>query len=193
MAEESPVLLPPAEESIEAETEPALEPEPESGESTLEPSSEPGFVCDCEPLMHSACAGLPFYNRHEGKRYCILHYPSTEKSEGFYPAFNRKINAEDFDFRGVFFPGYVSFSDHQFNHRAVFISATFSGEADFSRATFKEEAYFSKATFCAEVLFREATFEAKADFFSVRFTREANLASVSFVGVADFSQAVFLR
>lgn len=191
MAEESPVLLPPEEEFIEAETDLALEPEPESGEPTPAPTSEPGFVCDCEALMHSACAGLPFYDYHESKRYCVLHYPSTEKDEDFYPAFIQKINAGDFDFRGVFFPGLVYLSDHHFNHRAVFSFATFSEEADFSRATFEEEAYFSKASFCAEVFFKEATFKAKADFFSVKFSAEANLGSVTFSGVADFSQAVF--
>lgn len=191
MSEESPTPLPPAEESIEAETGTAPESEPETGEPEPEATSEPGFVCACEPLLHSACAGLPFYDYHEGRRYCVLHYPSTEKSEDFYPAFSRKISAGDFDFRGVFFPGYVSLSDHHFNHRAVFSFATFSGEADFSRATFEKEAYFSKARFCADVLFREATFKAKADFFSVKFNREANLGSVTFSGVADFSSATF--
>jgi hypothetical protein len=152
--ESSPPLLPSDEESIEPESDTALEPEPESRELPSNSTGEPGFVCACEPLMHSACAGLPFYDYHEGKRYCVLHYPSTEKSEDFYPAFSRKISAEDFDFRGVFFPGYISLSDRHFNDRAVFISATFAGEADFSRATFKKEAYFSKARFRADGLFK---------------------------------------
>jgi len=54
--------------------------------------------------MRSACAGEPFYKEHEGKRYCVLHFPGKEKSAGFKAAFQRKLENKDFDFGGVWFP-----------------------------------------------------------------------------------------
>src|SRR5262249_17464435 len=41
------------------------------------------FVCDCEEWMRTACAGEGYYKEREGKRYCVLHYPSKEKAEDF--------------------------------------------------------------------------------------------------------------
>ena len=91
MVEESSPLLPPAEESIEAETDTAFEPEPKSDEPSSEPASEPSFVCGCENLMRSACTDEPFYKEHEGKTYCVLHYPSAEKSIEFQATFHRSL------------------------------------------------------------------------------------------------------
>src|SRR5713226_4355584 len=96
--------------------------------------SESAFVCHCEELMRSACAGEPFYKEHEGKRYCVLHFPGKEKSADFEQALQRKLENENFDFRGVWFPDKPPFERFEFTTTANFISATFSAEADFSYA-----------------------------------------------------------
>jgi len=103
MVEESPPLFPPVEESIEGEPDTALDPEPESGEPTLEPASEPGFECDCEESMRSACKGLRFYKELESRSYCVLHYPGKEKAQDFKQALQKKLASNDFNFRGYGF------------------------------------------------------------------------------------------
>src|SRR5205809_4044926 len=112
MAEESAVPLPHAEESIEAETDTALEQELGSGIPPPEPTSEPSFVCNCEESMRSACKGLPSYM---DLGYCVLHYPGVEKSADFKAALDSKLNKKDFDFRGVWFPDEVDFSGFEFS------------------------------------------------------------------------------
>lgn len=146
MAEESPVPLPPAEESIEAETDAAVEPEPDPGELATEPSSEPGFVCDCKEWTRSACEGLPFYKEHESRLYCVLHYPGKEKSSDFKAALDSKLNKKDFDFRGVWFPDEVDFDGFEFSAAVDFSSATFGADTCFSSATFSAYAEFRSTT-----------------------------------------------
>ncbi len=201
MVEESSPLLPPAEESIEAETDAGLEPEPESGEPTPEQSSEPGFVCDCGRWMRSACKGLPFYNVHESRRYCVLHYPGKEKSADFQAALDSELIKGDFDFRMVWFPDVVDFSDVEFSENAdfsyaffraaaFFISATFSAGADFSYATFSGNADFGSATFSA-AFFSCAKFSGVASFSYATFSTAAEFSYATFSGAAEFDHAVF--
>ena len=49
------------------------------------PTSEPesDFVCDCPRWQRGACEGETFYKEHEGKRFCVLHFPGKEKSADF--------------------------------------------------------------------------------------------------------------
>src|SRR5436309_13612799 len=94
-----------------------------------EPESD--FVCDCEWSMRSACAREPFYKEHEGKRYCVLHFPGKEKSTAFEKALQRKLENKDFDFRGVWFPDELWFAKSEFTTAATFRGATFSAEANF--------------------------------------------------------------
>src|SRR2546428_13443650 len=92
------------------------------------PTSEPesAFVCDCEEWMGTACAGLPFYEEREGKRYCVLHAPNRGKRVDFDKAVQQKLRKNDFNFQGVRFSDEVSFSNVTFAFRANFPSATFS-------------------------------------------------------------------
>ncbi len=53
------------------------------------------FTCDCEAGMRSACDGEPFYKEHEGKQYCVLHFPGGEKSASFEEALRRKLDADE--------------------------------------------------------------------------------------------------
>jgi Pentapeptide repeats (9 copies) len=190
MAEESPVLLPPSEESIEAETDTALEPEPESGEPTPEPASEPSFVCGCKEGMRSACKGLPFYKAHESLRYCVLHYPGKEKVVAFNRTLERKLAENDFDFCGVWFPEPVDFRDVVFN-AASFWSATFTSSASFGSATFNERTSFGYATFNADAFFSAAEFISEASFQGVRFGADAYFVRTSFTEEVCFEDARF--
>src|SRR5258708_3569507 len=142
------------------------------------PTSEPesAFVCDCEEWMREACAGEPFYRKLEDKRYCVLHFPSKEKTADFEQALQRKLGNEDFDFSGVWFPDKPPFEDYEFGTKANFISATFSARADFSVATFSAEASFVSATFSAAADFSLATFSAKAEFSDATFADHVRFA-----------------
>ena len=132
--------------------------------------------------MRSACSGEPFYKELESKRYCVFHFPGKEKSADFRIALQRKLDAEDFNFSGVWFPREVSFS--QMN---------ISTDADFSRATFIADADFTKTTFSADATFSDAVFNGKAEFWSAVFSAEANFCGAKFrgEGEADFIGATF--
>src|ERR1041384_5029359 len=101
MPEDSPPPLPPAEEAPAADAEPAAAPEPERAEPSSAPITEPLFVCECAEWMREACDGLPIYRKHTDKKYCVLHYPGKEKAVEFESAFQEKLQARDFNFRGV--------------------------------------------------------------------------------------------
>src|SRR6266571_1114211 len=132
MVEESSALLPPGEESAEAETGRIPEAELESGQPAPEPAGGPDFICDCEEWMRSACMGLPFYKEHESRRYCVLHYPGKDKTADFKAALDRKLKERDFDFPGVWFPDEIDFKGFKFSAAANFSYATFSAAANFS-------------------------------------------------------------
>jgi len=202
MAEESPPLSPPAEESIEAETDTAPEPEPESGEPAPETASETGFVCGSEERVRSACKGLHFYKEHESRRYCVLHYPDKEKSADFKAALDGKLNNKDFDFRGVWFPDEVDlrsfefsadadFSNAQFRTNAYFDDATFSANARFSHTAFSADANFNLAKFVEFANFSEAKFGAKARFLAAKFSANAGFRDARFSADASFCGATF--
>src|SRR2546423_8162929 len=99
-------------------------------------TSESNFVCDCEEWMHSACSEEPFYKEHEGKRYCVLHFPDEEKSTDFDKALQRKLADKDFDFLGVWFPEDLVFWDFGFATKANFRYAYFHSKVSFDSARF---------------------------------------------------------
>ena len=126
--------------------------------------------------MRSACVGEPFYKEHEGKRFCVLHFPCKEKSADFEKAFLRKLEKKDFNFRGGWFPDRLSFSNRDFD-----------GDVDFSFATFGKYADFRSATFSVAD-FRSATFSAAADFTHSKFG-EANFGNATFSELVSFNSA----
>ena len=172
MVEEPSPLLPLAEESIEEEAE--------SDATAPEPTSEPGFVCDCEGFVRSACEGLPFYKEHENQRYCVLHYPGKEKSADFKTALDSKLSDKDFDLRGVWFPTELwEFWSRDFDALVMLDHAVFSANVRFSKTTFCGQASFSDATFSGDADFTDTTFRASVDFSKTRFSK------------SDFSGAKF--
>ncbi len=154
-------------------------------------SPESDFVCGCVRWMRSACAGEPGYQEYEGKRYCVLHFPSKEKAPDFKKVFQRKLENKDFNFAGVWFPDEVSFAKVEFGTKADFSLATFTAAADFHFAKFGAAASFYSAIFTATADFRFATFSAAANFVEARFSAAADFNLVKFGATASFSSATF--
>jgi uncharacterized protein YjbI with pentapeptide repeats len=171
--------------------------------SEARPTSNAPFVCECEKDVRSACAGETFYDEHNNKRYCVLHFPGNEKGTAFVEAIERKLQAKDFNFRGVWFPDEAKFSSKNFQSTVDFSKATFNARANFSstnfkganflEATFNGEANFEHTTFDAPVVFKRATFKRKADFYKAAFGREAQayFEYACFSTEADFRKTVF--
>src|SRR5215217_3549547 len=76
-----------------------------------------------------ACDGLESYGKHKDKQYCVLHFPSKDKEPIFRDALRAKWAHNDFNFSGVYFPGFLDFEAFEF-----------TSEADFSNATFEDAA-----------------------------------------------------
>ncbi|MDQ3746131.1 MAG: pentapeptide repeat-containing protein [Acidobacteriota bacterium] len=161
-----------------------------SSSSTTEATTEatPAFICDCDEKVRSACKGLSFYRAYENKQYCVLHYPGKEKSIAFAEALKKKLDAEDFNFRGVRFTDAVNFRKFTFTKPVSFVNAIFEKGANFRSATFSGTANFVHATFSATANFDKAIFSGPVYFVSMTFGKEVrfNLATfndeVRFVG-----------
>jgi hypothetical protein len=153
--------------------------------------AEPDFICDCDEWMRDGCDKEPFYREHEGKRYCVLHFPSKEKSADFRRVLQRKLENKDFNFPGVWFPDPLFFDEFEFDQRVNFNSATFSGEALFYAVTFSAGVEFNRATFSAAADFKVATFSAMADFSRASFGAAAEFSSATFSAKAEFTSATF--
>lgn len=145
----------------------------------------------CAAREPSVCKELPFYKEHDGQRYCVLHYPGKEKLVAFWEALIRKLNAKDYNFRGVWFPNSPFFRDFTFSTPVIFAWATFSEGADFRRTTFSGEANFTCAEFNADAMFDIATFSAEARFEGARFGAEASFEEARFGGEVEFQDATF--
>lgn len=151
-----------------------------SGAKPTARSQETTFICDCGRFARSACVGEPFYGEYEGKRYCVLHFPGSSKIGSFDAVIERRIKANNFNFRGVWFPNNRSFSGFEFDAEADFSKAFFNKIADFSKAVFNKNSDFISATFKEAVIFSKAKFKAKAFFGNATFSQ-----------LADFSGSIF--
>jgi hypothetical protein len=121
----------------------------------------------------------------------VLHFPGDEKKKDFKETFTKKIEDNDFDFRGVWFPDKVHFAKFEFTAAVNFNDATFSAEVDFTFTTFSTAASFSCASFIKGVHFGGARFRADADFSGAIFGAEAGFYETNFSGKADFNSAKF--
>jgi uncharacterized protein YjbI with pentapeptide repeats len=158
----------------------------------------------CVQAFTGACASESFFREHDGKRYCVLHFPDADKKEAFDVAVKKKVEAQDFNYREVWFPngpryGAIQvdkpsdFSFAVFNEGASFYGTTFRAEVKFEGATFIEDASFGGATFVAKVDFKSVTFCKKADFNKARFEAYADFWRCTFTGDAEFRDTVFLQ
>jgi hypothetical protein len=141
--------------------------------------------------MRSSCAGEPFFREHEGQPYCVFHLPLADKSDAFYEALQKKIDKQDFNFKGFWFPVNSNFAIFSFRKPVDFSEATFSAEAGFFHATFNEYVNFEETIFNARANFRGATFQQDAYFASARFTATVDFRETSFSEWANFPGAVF--
>jgi uncharacterized protein YjbI with pentapeptide repeats len=165
-------------------------------------TSKPSFISDCEGRVRSACHGEASYDDSEGGKWCVLHYPNKKKRGQFDRLRQWKIEHNDFDFCGAWFPTEANFEDFVFNANANFSKATFSEGgnfryaefkgADLREATFNGEAKFSAATFSEDAYFREVKFGADANFGKVKFGAGVDFSKARFNGDAYFRRAVFL-
>jgi hypothetical protein len=164
--------------------------------------SPPDLICECRSSFSSACEGLPYFGKHEERGYCILHYPSGNKSKKLSEVLHEKINNGDFNFRGTWFPADLKVKDVYFDKLVDFTGAVFNGEtiftdsyfedgADFSDAIFQKEVYFSGATFVGQAIFHNTTFQRLAYFPRATFEAAAKFESATFSGEADFTTVTF--
>lgn len=153
------------------------------------PTSEPeyAFLCDCEEQMRSACEGEIFYAGHNGRRYCVLHFPGGKSK--FWEALYRKLDRNDLDFRGVWFPGPWPSENVHFATDANFNSANFEGEVDFEGASFDGDADFSGATFKGGAHFSDVTFKS-VDFSGTTFRHGGSFVRSTFA-MTNFRHAHF--
>lgn len=162
----------------------------------------PTFVCDCDEKFRSACQALPFYHEHGGKRYCVLHFPNVNKAADFGAALRQKLDAEDFDFGGAWFPDAHSFRGLRFGRAAIFkgvffnapmsfIHSEFDQYADFTDAVFNDGVEFTLATFHSGAYFADAQFRSKADLNWIKFEKDVNFREAVFEGEAVFEHSTF--
>ena len=156
---------------------------------TSETQSE--FICACHEWMRPVCAGEPFYKEHEEKRYCVLHCPEKDKGADFARAVEKKLLNQDFDFRGVWFPGESSFDSLEFTKAADFQFATFLAKASFDRARFTAAADFRDAAFMGEANFFKTDFQGYVYFTRTVFHGDAVFTNADFGSRAFFNHATF--
>lgn len=159
--------------------------------SSPTPGNARAFVYKCAHRPRNACCAEIFDKEHDGKRYCVLHYPGPEKSEDFKKVLDRKLNAQDFDFEGTWFPDKLSFQEFAFTGNANFKSAQFRTAVDFREAKFSADADFREARFNAGTNFRETKFRAGADFREARFSADADFTMAQFGAATYFAMAHF--
>ncbi len=170
--------------------------------------------CQCEWVPDEHC-DEPYYKEHNGRRYCVLHYPDAEKQEDFLRALENRLdesNVKYLSFVGVWFPDPVhlsgksftslaDFSHARFNSDVEFIESHFDevrfvgshfkGQADFTESQYDGIADFSGAQFEQPVSFSRATFSHEGRFFRTQFADFANYSGAEFEDEAYFNLAVF--
>jgi uncharacterized protein YjbI with pentapeptide repeats len=130
---------------------------------------------------------------------CILHSRKVDKDKDgdFTTAVKRKLQAEDYDFRGVLFPGpfnmrkLIGQEKFTFTKPAYFFMAAFMGEADFTGVTFQERVDFSGATFQEWTDFSEVTFFKRSEFMEATFKEGLKFDKAMFKDVSVFTKATF--
>ena len=143
------------------------------------------------PMVKCEFHAIP--DDHEG--LCLLHSRqlNKDKENVFTNLIEAKLKEQDFDFRGVFFPGNTRFFiESEFTKESDFSQAAFAGKADFHDSIFKEKVSFYGATFSEDTNFYNIEFEKHVDFSRVRFVKETDFTDAIFKEGALFYKASFL-
>lgn len=144
-----------------------------------------------EYIRSKVCQSLSADYEHEGKLYCLLHYPSLDKTEAFDKEFQKRLDAEDYNFRGVYFPIVLSLFNKKFEKHIDFISATFMKDVRISSSSFTLPVNFIGANFMGYTSFFEVTFLQYVSFHSANFDENSDtyFSKTKFEGEVDFSYA----
>jgi pentapeptide repeat protein len=160
-------------------------------ESMLNNETDPAlFVCSCDESFRSSCAGLAAFRGINDRTYCILHFPEA-KGEEFASAVKAKLDANNFDFSGVYFPESFSFFGRHFPSEPKFEGAVFASDVNFGEAIFDQGVNFSRALFKGDATFLKAELKGPANFGSVEFHKRAVFNATQFFEDALFTFAVF--
>lgn len=135
-----------------------------------------------ERIRKNVCIGLETSVFEKDKNFCLLHDPKTDKDEAedFTKLVNSRIEAQNYNFEGVFFPKDFILEGKTFNDVFDCSNARFNGKATFNQITFKKDAVFN-----------DAIFHNEANFTFSRFEGEAIFTRTVFENRVDFSFAVF--
>ena len=163
-------------------------------------------TCACDTIVaswavkraRSACLGEAVY-AHEGKSFCVMHYPNQNKVEVFRSKLQQKLDAADFNFCGIYFPEDINFADYQklsddkfcFVADADFSFAEFSGATFFYKTIFSEKVYFNQTNFIGVAWFSNATFNGTAHFRFATFGNITSFINATFSGLTSFKGAQF--
>lgn len=144
------------------------------------------FICHCadwrftyaffivDHIREKVCRDLPFYGEIDGKKYCVLHYPSKSKTADFDKIYQERIKEENWDFRMVYFPSQIKF-----------------GLED--KKEFHNDANFSYSTFADYVIFRYCKFYGSFEFFDSKFLNDAIFIYSEFIGPIRFNSVDFQK
>ncbi|HEX8288981.1 MAG TPA: pentapeptide repeat-containing protein [Pyrinomonadaceae bacterium] len=135
------------------------------------------------------CYGLPIFGEFEGKKYCVLHFPSFEKIEEFRKVFKERLEKRNFNFRAVWFPESVTIIEYQFENDVDFTDAKFIHGVYFSKVYFKNSVDFGSATFNSYSWFSNVTFN-EGLFWWAKFQSEINFNDSVFIKHAAFQNIV---
>lgn len=139
--------------------------------------------------IRNACEGLSFYKKFNGNSYCVLHYPNKDKKEDFIKVFKEKIERNNFNFEGAYFPDTFLFPRGEVKSKVNFSKSTFSSAAYFHDVIFQEEATFLDANFLIETRFTEVIFKKRAEFGSY-FEGIVSFKNVEALDKLGFSGAI---
>jgi hypothetical protein len=142
-----------------------------------------------ESEVVSPCKHLPFYKKHEEKKYCVLHLPHEDKLEDFSDAVIKKFENQDYNYRGIWIPSHFFFNRQTFTSIADFSYAFFNGDANFEYCIFEKEAVFDNVIFNSEAIFNHVNFGHFTSFFGSKFNKAAVFNDTVF-GTKNFKSEV---
>jgi uncharacterized protein YjbI with pentapeptide repeats len=164
--------------------------------------------CEVIDYLRPACAPT-FYKEHQGRRYCVLHYPARDKEDtDFQREVRRKLKCGNFNFDGAVgsYLNFVTFDFARLNIPRVFKNASFAGaffyhECDFSHVEFEGNTSFFRAVFAQGAIFHAVRFGGDVDFRDSEFkvadpekdNRAADFQHATFAGKAVFSGSSFSK
>ena len=134
-----------------------------------------------DSIRKSVCRDLEKAGEIDGHEYCLLHLPSKDKDvERFEKIINGRVKEDElskisYDFRGVWFPVDVKFTNKKLNVSANFRYTTFTKTAGFSNATFTQKADFWNAKFTRKADFSNATFTQYANFWNLEVEKSTRI------------------